>query len=127
MREKLKKMELRLTELSNYLDVSRPTLYKYIDDYDHRRYKNIDSMILDVFRFINKKTTISKIQVIDFIIRSQKNKLGLKRSLIDEIEWIVIDSNRGEELLELIKLFRRKNSKEVIHEIINQYIRSEDE
>jgi hypothetical protein len=126
MKEKLKGLELRLTELSHYLGISRPTLYKYIDDFDRRRYKNIDTMILDLFRFINMKTTTSKIQVINFIIKGQKSQLGMSQPLMDEIERLVINEERGEELTELIKLFRLSDSKTVIKEIIDHYLRSDE-
>jgi predicted transcriptional regulator len=68
MKEKLKRLNIRLTELSHYLNLSRPTLYKYIDEYENRKYKDIDKRTRQVFDFIKKKSTISKIEVIDFII-----------------------------------------------------------
>ncbi|MFW5890999.1 MAG: hypothetical protein ACOCUI_02170 [bacterium] len=125
MKEKFKKLNLRLTELANYLDVSRPTLYKYIEEYENRRYKNIDASILDVFRFIKKKSTISKLQVINFIIEVKKDKQGMSRELNNAIEDIVINDNRGEELFELLELFKIKESKKIIEDIINEYVRGE--
>jgi len=68
MREKLKKINLRLTELAHYLNISRPTLYKYLEEYESRKYKDIDKNTKRVFDFIKKTSTISKIAVIDYII-----------------------------------------------------------
>ena len=66
-------MNFRLTELANYLNLSRPTLYKYIEEYEKRKYKDIDQISRKVFDFIKKKTTYHKIQVIDFIIQIGKD------------------------------------------------------
>ena len=49
MREKLKALGIRLTELSAYLKFSRPTLYKYIDEYEQNKYINIDYKVRKVF------------------------------------------------------------------------------
>lgn len=68
MRKKLKQLGLRLTELSTYLKYSRPTLYKYLDDYDRKKYEMIDFKVKKVFDFIMKKTTLTKISVIEYII-----------------------------------------------------------
>lgn len=72
MKEKLNSLNMRLTELAHYLNLSRPTLYKYIDEYENRKYKDIDKRTRQVFDFIRKKSTISKIAVIDFIINQYK-------------------------------------------------------
>lgn len=69
MRKKLKSLGLRLTELSSYLGFSRPTLYKYLEDYDKKRYSEIDYKVKRVFDFVMKRTTISKISVINYIIK----------------------------------------------------------
>lgn len=68
MRKKLKQLGLRLTELSTYLKYSRPTLYKYLDDYDRKNYDMIDFKVKKVFDFIMKKSTLTKISVIEYII-----------------------------------------------------------
>lgn len=73
MREKLKKINLRLTEFAHYLDISRPTLYKYLEEYESNKYKDIDKKTKRVFDFIKKPSTISKIAVIDFIINQIKD------------------------------------------------------
>lgn len=125
MREKLKELDLRITELSNYLGMSRPTLYKYMHHYENRTYKDIDSIVLEVFRFISKKTTKSKLQVIQFIIQSHKHQQGLSRTLIEDIEFIVFNQKREDELVELIKLFKMEDSRSIINEIVKTYVKGE--
>lgn len=73
MKEKLKKLNMRLTELADYLNLSRPTLYKYLEEYEQKKYKDIDKKTKAVFDFIKKKTTFSKIEVIDYIINELNN------------------------------------------------------
>ena len=34
LRERLKNMEIKITELADYLQISRPTMYKFIEYYD---------------------------------------------------------------------------------------------
>ena len=74
MKEKLKKINLRLTELAHYLNLSRPTLYKYIDEYEKKELKDIDRKTRGVFDFIKKTSTISKIAVIEYIINQTKDE-----------------------------------------------------
>ena len=125
MREKLRSIGLRLTELANYLDVSRPTIYKYLDDFESRKYKQIDSQVLDTFRFINKKNTLTKLQVIDYIIKSKRDQEGLPSELTKKIERIVLEDNRLSELEDVIALFDLKDSEKVIQEIVYKYIKGD--
>ena len=74
MREKLKILGIRLTELSTYLGFSRPTIYRYMENYDSKKYKAIDFRVRKVFDYIMKKRTVSKIEVINFIIGLDKNE-----------------------------------------------------
>lgn len=90
MYDKLKDLGIRITELSTYLRISRPTLYKYIESYENKDYKNIDHYTYTVLKFINKKEIITKLQVIDYIINSEKtNKsdlFSLCQNLLKEFE-----------------------------------------
>ncbi len=101
MREKLKNLGIRLTELSNYLGCSRPTLYKYLEDYENRNYKNIDSKVRKVFDLIIKKKTLSKIEVINFIIGINKEN---DETLLDELFKIIkADDNLQKDLIQNIE------------------------
>ncbi|MFW6272812.1 MAG: hypothetical protein ACOC2U_03430 [bacterium] len=73
MKSKLKALNLRLTELSTYLKISRPTLYKYIESFEKKEYQKIDYHVLDIFKFINKRTTKSKLSVIEYIINNSRS------------------------------------------------------
>ena len=112
MKEKLKKMNFRLTELANYLNLSRPTLYKYIEEYEKRKYKDIDITSRKVFDFIKKKTTYHKIQVIDFIIQLGKDNSS------EELNKLFESIDEHKELKdELIKDIHQIGVKGVINKI----------
>ncbi|BCR36670.1 hypothetical protein [Mariniplasma anaerobium] len=100
MRDKLKLLGLRLTELSDYLGFSRPTLYKYLEDYENKKYKAIDYKVKTVFDFIMKKKTLSKIEVINYIIDLNGDK---KESNLDKLfKEIKDDDILTKRIIELI-------------------------
>jgi len=68
MREKIRDMDLRLTELSGYLNVSRATLYKYLDNYENGKMMGIDPKVRKLFNYIEKTPSIGKVNVINYII-----------------------------------------------------------
>lgn len=68
MKERLRDLGIRTTELSEYMRLSRPSVYKYIDLYENQRYKGIPEKVLRTFRYIDKYKTLSKEQVVSFII-----------------------------------------------------------
>ncbi len=49
---KLNNLTIRLTELSDILKLSRPTLYKYIELYENGNHKNIINHYKEFFDFI---------------------------------------------------------------------------
>lgn len=76
MREKLKDLNIRITELSDYLGVSRPTLYKFLGFYEKGKYKNINKNILKLFRYIDQTPDIGKANVIAYILNNPDVKFG---------------------------------------------------
>lgn len=92
MRTKLKSLEIRLTELSTYLGFSRPTLYKFLDDYEKKDFKNIDFKVKVIFDFIMQKSTSSKIEVINKIIELNRQNES-HGSTDDFIEKLRSDSD----------------------------------
>lgn len=70
IKDRLKEIELKITELSDYFQVSRPTMYKFIDAYDNGEYLIIHQPILDLFRYIDSNSLIGKKSAIAFIIQN---------------------------------------------------------
>lgn len=70
LREKLKDMDLGITELANYLQVSRPTIYKFIDYYEVGRFDEINNKILKLFNYIVENELAGKKNVINYILNN---------------------------------------------------------
>ncbi len=70
MREKLKEIDIRITELCDYLHFSRPTMYRFIDNYEEGRYRGVDRGVLSLFRYIDNTPNIGKKNVISYIINN---------------------------------------------------------
>ena len=48
LKEKLSSLKIKISELSQYLSISRPTLYKYIELYEDDKYDEINISILRI-------------------------------------------------------------------------------
>jgi len=64
----MRKMDLRITELSDYFHISRVTLYKYIDMYENGTKEGIDLKVCKLFDYIEKTPNIGKRNVINWLI-----------------------------------------------------------
>jgi len=114
MKEKLRELNIRLTELSNYLNISRPTLYKYIDDFEKKRMSKIDYEVIQLFKFISKKTTLSKLQVIDYIV----NKKDQNTDFYTKIKKVVNTPEKEELLTKMLDVFDKDSYKELINKFL---------
>ncbi len=68
MREKMRDMDLRVTELSEYLHISRATIYKYIDLYESGKTRGIDDRVKKLFDYIENTPNIGKKNVMSYIM-----------------------------------------------------------
>ncbi len=68
LRKKLRDIELRITELADYLQISRPTMYKYIELYDNNEYDDINKKVLKLFNYIMTNPLVGKKVVINYIL-----------------------------------------------------------
>ena len=68
LRERLKFIELRITELADYLQISRPTMYKFINYYDNAEFNLINKKVLKLFNYIESHPLIGKKNVINYIL-----------------------------------------------------------
>lgn len=68
IRQRLKDMELKITDLADYLQITRPTLYKFIDMYDSNEFDAINKKVLRLFNYIEKNTLAGKKVVINYIL-----------------------------------------------------------
>ena len=75
MKERMRELNIKMTELSEYIKVSRPTLYKYIESYEEGDYESIPNRVVSLFK-IMEKPEVTKEQVISYIISSFKEEDG---------------------------------------------------
>ena len=68
LRQRLKNMDLRITELADYLQVSRPTMYKFIDYYDNGEFDLINRNVLKLFNYISENGLLGKRNVVNYIL-----------------------------------------------------------
>lgn len=68
LRERFKEIDLKLTELAEYLQISRPTLYNYMELYDKKKYGQINLKVLGLFNYITENQLAGKRNVINYIL-----------------------------------------------------------
>lgn len=59
-----------ITEFAEYLDISRPTLYKYCDDFDGKEIDKIPNKILKILKQIKENKFIGKNYIIKHLIET---------------------------------------------------------
>lgn len=67
LRDKMKKADFRLVDLAEFLDISRPTAYKFIEFYELGQRQRLESKVLKLFEFIDKDEVPSKTELTEYI------------------------------------------------------------
>ena len=75
MKARMRELNIKMTELSEYIKVSRPTLYKYIESYEEGDYESIPGRVVSLFK-VMERPDVTKEQVISYIISSFKEDDG---------------------------------------------------
>ncbi|MDE6059081.1 MAG: hypothetical protein K2G44_03470 [Clostridia bacterium] len=70
LRERLKEIDLKVTELADYLQISRPTLYSYIELYDKKKFNQINANVLRLFNYIKENELAGKRNVVNYILNN---------------------------------------------------------
>ena len=70
VREKLRENNIRLVELANYLNISRPTMYKYLELYENREYSKIDKITFDLFSYIDTESDLTKPSLMNYLLQN---------------------------------------------------------
>lgn len=68
--DRLKDLDIKKTELASYLDISRPTMYKFIESYDNGEFETINKKVLKLFDYISNNALIGKNNVINYILNN---------------------------------------------------------
>ena len=75
MKARMRELNIKMTELSEYIKVSRPTLYKYIESYESGDLESIPGRVVSLFRYMDRPE-VTKEQVIASIISSFREDEG---------------------------------------------------
>ena len=67
MKARMRELNIKMTELSEYIKVSRPTLYKYIESYESGDLESIPDRVVSLFRLMDNPD-VTKEQVVTFTI-----------------------------------------------------------
>ena len=68
IKERLKELDIKITELASYLSISRPTMYKFIEMYDEGNKKELTNSISLLFDYIEQNDLIDKKNVVSYIL-----------------------------------------------------------
>ncbi|MFI3211442.1 MAG: hypothetical protein R3Y64_10400 [Peptostreptococcaceae bacterium] len=104
---RLKEVGLKITDLSEYFKLSRPTIYKFIDYYDKEKYDLIDRNIVKLFDFIIENPFVGKNACINFILNDiayinddERNDEYIKN--MNKIKSYISSNGKYTELIEYI-------------------------
>lgn len=100
LRDRIRDLDLRISDLAEYLKISRPTLYKYIDMYEEGNRSTIDTKILNLFDYIQNKKNIGNSNVIYYIMNNVIENINLNNSEEDKrikIKSLLKTENKSKE------------------------------
>ena len=108
LRDRLRELGIKIVDLANMLDISRPTLYKHIESYETNMLENLDSSYIALFNYITQNEFINAKNVFIYITQ---NILRLKErdfqgsmaitgnAQKDAFITLLLESNRFDDLL----------------------------
>lgn len=120
LKEMLKKLDIKITELSDYLKISRPTLYKFIDYYDKNNTKQMDKRLVDLFNYIKKNIDlIEKRNVINYIFNNFNEYTNLEENnlyqIINNFRTYVINNPKSEKTFIVDEIIKSKYYDLIVH------------
>lgn len=71
--EKLRNLDMRISDLSNYLKIDRKVLYKYIELYEVGERDLVDERVVNLFDYVSNTKNIGIHNVINFILDNYIN------------------------------------------------------
>lgn len=101
--DRLQSLDIKITELANYLQISRPTMYKFIDAYDRGDRGSVNPSVLKVFDYISQNALIGKRNVIAYILTNLTDEKSTgtleQQELIREIGNYVLKNPDSEKTM----------------------------
>ena len=115
--ERLQSLDIKITELANYLQISRPTMYKFIEAYDSGDRKSVNTNVLKLFDYIAEHELADKRNVIAFILSNLTNQKPSgtpeQQELTKEIRQFLAKNPESEKTA-FIKACMRKSSFDLV-------------
>lgn len=119
IKKRLHDLEIKITELADYLGISRPTIYKAIDDYDSNRRELVNAKILSLFDYIGENEIIGKGNVIKYILNELPNvedkNTGEISSALAVINQFINDNPSSEKAKFLVECAKSQSYDTIIH------------
>lgn len=103
------KGKITISELSRLVNLSRPTLYKYVEEYESEIYDNLPSEILNLFDYIYSSKSFGKNDIIEYCANNFSSLST--NSIIDEVKMLI---NSKEGFKEKLRIFIDEYYKENI-------------
>ena len=89
IQDKLKDLKIKVTEIADYVNLSRPTLYKAMDLYDDGEFDSINKNVLKIFNYIDSNKGIEKKDVINYMLSIVDTKS------LDSVDKEVVNKVKG--------------------------------
>ena len=113
LRDRLRELGIKIVDLANMLDISRPTLYKHIESYETNALENLDSSYIALFNYITQNEFINAKNVFIYITQNilklkekdLQGSMAMGRVAItgnaqkDAFITLLLESNRFDDLL----------------------------
>lgn len=108
LRDRLRELGIKIVDLANMLDISRPTLYKHIESYETNALENLDSSYITLFNYITQNEFINAknvfIYITQNILRLKEKDFQGKVAITgnaqkDAFITLLLESNRFDDLL----------------------------
>lgn len=112
IKDRLKDVEIRLTDLAEYLQISRPTMYKFIEYYDDGEYSLINKKVKKLFDYITDNKLAGKNNVINYIMTNlvEVDELGEKKedSFHKKLKSFVVENSESSKVLLIKELISKQ-------------------
>ena len=119
LKERLSDLDIKITELANYLNISRPTMYKFIDYYESGNHNDINKKILKLFNYIVENPLIGKNNVINYILNNLADIKDMEAKeesdLYKDVRKYILDNPDSEKSKFLNLCCKKGNYDIVIH------------
>ena len=99
--------KITISELARLIDISRPTLYKYVEEFEKGNYSNIPGELCKLFEFIEQDSVTDKSMIIGYCIDTYKKTS--EHSVLDKIKMLMkTDGNFKRMLIEFVDEYCKK-------------------